>query len=508
MIPSEEFEEVILEKKSCSDAQYTIKQATQNFNNKLPIPQEQHISHEKQHNLCKDSLNESEILLELEEVPGLKKQKSDTSYDYKINKLKSFANKIIKNNKNNLLKSELSPIKNQQQNPKSILPVQSKGQNDERISIIKFEHHDEELKELYRQLEEVENKILEKRKRLKVLNPIDENEQFEQDQQQIEIKVNQSNEENTCLICGEDTKEIIQVLNCQHGFCSDCYEQYLDDRIINAKVINIPCPQEGCSEIFPERVIENIVSFTKFKKYLRFKLQIEIANDPNKRLCPSVDCDYYVERVNSNNDFVMCKCGTYVCLKCGQLAHFYQRCQQAIDYNFIIALNKYNIKSCPKCKSNIEKNEGCNHMTCRCKYEYCWVCLQKYYNDHYKFWSPRGCAIWSNGKFKTHKVVNHPDLMRRIFFLPRLILFLFRIIMILLKLLSIALFKSFKKPFFRINKKFYRSRKPKSCFFKAIYFFFVQLFIIIIVIIIFPFYFLFYRIYKEIKRLCHKGCSY
>ena len=38
---------------------------------------------------------------------------------------------------------------------------------------------------------------------------------------------------------------------------------------------------------------------------------------------------------------------------------------------------KANTRSCPKCKVPIEKNEGCNHMTCtnrRCKFEFCWIC--------------------------------------------------------------------------------------------------------------------------------------
>merc|ERR1740123_2425094 len=41
----------------------------------------------------------------------------------------------------------------------------------------------------------------------------------------------------------------------------------------------------------------------------------------------------------------------------------------------------------------IERNQGCNHMTCRrqvggCGYEFCWVCGGKYAEDHF---SPFGC---------------------------------------------------------------------------------------------------------------------
>jgi len=45
-----------------------------------------------------------------------------------------------------------------------------------------------------------------------------------------------------------------------------------------------------------------------------------------------------------------------------------------------------NTKECPKCQATIEKNGGCNHMTCRkCKHEFCWVCLGPWV-DHGTSW--------------------------------------------------------------------------------------------------------------------------
>lgn len=36
------------------------------------------------------------------------------------------------------------------------------------------------------------------------------------------------------------------------------------------------------------------------------------------------------------------------------------------------------LKSCPKCNSQIEKNGGCDHMTCRCGHEFFWSTLLPY----------------------------------------------------------------------------------------------------------------------------------
>lgn len=41
------------------------------------------------------------------------------------------------------------------------------------------------------------------------------------------------------------------------------------------------------------------------------------------------------------------------------------------------SLKKLGIKKCPNCGEGIQKNEGCQHMTClKCNSHICWNCLK------------------------------------------------------------------------------------------------------------------------------------
>lgn len=80
---------------------------------------------------------------------------------------------------------------------------------------------------------------------------------------------------------------------------------------------------------------------------------------------------------------VYCKCGNWFCFKCGNETHSPCNCGQTQLWNqkntnesenitWILA----NTKTCPACQKPIEKNQGCNHMTCKmCHHEFCWLCL-------------------------------------------------------------------------------------------------------------------------------------
>jgi hypothetical protein len=45
-------------------------------------------------------------------------------------------------------------------------------------------------------------------------------------------------------------------------------------------------------------------------------------------------------------------------------------------------------KRCPACRMFIEKTEGCNHMTCLCGHQFCFICIADWNEEHYQCGSP------------------------------------------------------------------------------------------------------------------------
>src|SRR3989338_4778288 len=63
----------------------------------------------------------------------------------------------------------------------------------------------------------------------------------------------------------------------------------------------------------------------------------------------------------------------------------YQRYQEHRDpiVPFLHLNRERNEQSCPHCGIIIAKIEGCNHITCYCRHEFCWICRQPYTDDYY-----------------------------------------------------------------------------------------------------------------------------
>ena len=207
---------------------------------------------------------------------------------------------------------------------------------------------------------------------------------------------------NICRICFSEkvNPNNISQISCGHFFCDSCIKTHITTKIINGKVLSIRCLMGGCPKKYSDEEIKANVTPEVFSKYKKFKNEQTKLNNPNKKYvnCPYPNCEELVEVVNSEEEFVRCMNGHDFCYKCHQLGfHKKGKCQKE---NLILLQqikkgndkNGINYKQCPKCKVIIEKNEGCNQMHCiNCGFNFCWLCLKKYTNDHYAMYNVRGC---------------------------------------------------------------------------------------------------------------------
>ncbi|CAD8050632.1 unnamed protein product [Paramecium sonneborni] len=232
---------------------------------------------------------------------------------------------------------------------------------------------------------------------------------------------------NQCPICQEQKGDNFE-LGCKHKFCRKCLEQYLNLKIDEGIVMQINCPI--CYyEIQYEEVVQNIQQ-NELDKYAKFRTQSFAEKDPTVRHCPNKQCELYVQL-----DTKRCQCGQEICIDCGNQYHGMSSCDELMDSIFVLDSRQEKIQRCPKCKIIVQKEGGCNHMTCkRCQYQFCWICRRKYTAKHYNQYNYFfGCP---NKQYSNTMPWRYPKLYK---FMPFILLVLMSPIWIILGILLLIL---------------------------------------------------------------------
>ena len=226
---------------------------------------------------------------------------------------------------------------------------------------------------------------------------------------------------NICQICMDEFDNPIEIENCNHKFCQECFHSYLVDRITHNNIDQMPCPKKNCkNKDLSENFFSQFLTEQEYFKYRQFKAQNEIAKDSKKVFCPL--CDSYADieegqdlMYDSNNpDYIKstlkCQNGHEFC-SCGRPLHEGDCYRDEKEFKDFLVTEK--IKKCPKCGFLIKKNRGCNHMTCgnpNCKYEFCWLCMQEAVPNHFDYGPCAGKQFYDPDSFSSQLKESHPCL--------------------------------------------------------------------------------------------------
>ena len=208
---------------------------------------------------------------------------------------------------------------------------------------------------------------------------------------------------DTCGICLSFLSDP-KSLSCNHRFCRSCFKDYLEIKIKDGQdAVQTRCPGFRCPLIVPRTFFLDLVSpelGVKFSDSWCVNSLVQSLKHELK-FCPNPHCDLVVHQLvpSDRPSAVTCGCGFDFCFACTNESHLPTTCAASVKWSeknssesqnvsWIIA----NTKPCPKCRKPIEKNQGCNHMTCRsCRTEFCWICL--------KPWSQHGGSFYTCNLF-------------------------------------------------------------------------------------------------------------
>ncbi|KAL1527401.1 hypothetical protein AB1Y20_016069 [Prymnesium parvum] len=200
-----------------------------------------------------------------------------------------------------------------------------------------------------------------------------------------------------CQICFEHSTEY-SALQCGHAYCNACYCTYAVSKVADEGhgCVYGRCPAEQCHLVLSKALVASLLTDeahrASLEQFARASSLSRSFVDDNAHIkwCPGADCGKAIQ-ARPGVTGVACTCGTRFCFKCGNEDHSPCSCEDLKRWiakckddsetsNWLMA----NTKACPKCQTSIEKNGGCNHMTCRngaCKFEFCWVCCGAW-KDH------------------------------------------------------------------------------------------------------------------------------
>ena len=191
-----------------------------------------------------------------------------------------------------------------------------------------------------------------------------------------------SGTQDCCQICLEVEIER-DALMCGHAFCLKCWGFYIEDLIKQGSIVQSKCPFFQCPLRIPESTVLKYCSPASKDKYFKLKCDNFIVLNPMYRWCPAPGCTSIAEYVNMSIHEISCTCGFIFCFSCGEEAHRPANCNLIKEWNIKNSAESENItwilantKQCPSCRKPIEKNQGCNHMTCHrevggCGFEFC-----------------------------------------------------------------------------------------------------------------------------------------
>ncbi|KAF2501530.1 hypothetical protein BU16DRAFT_556011 [Lophium mytilinum] len=168
--------------------------------------------------------------------------------------------------------------------------------------------------------------------------------------------------------------------------CRECLQAWIATRV-SEKIVQIGCPE--CDEHLSRGVVEAVAEKRVFDQLCEQESLNFIRTMEGFISCPNADCSGGHQHPHPEEEpiFTCEVCNAKYCTLCKVPYHDGLTCaeykqrgglteEQKGQEDATAKFKEKRTKKCPDCRSPIQKDRGCDHMTCSyCRKQFCWDCL-------------------------------------------------------------------------------------------------------------------------------------
>ncbi|KAH7848328.1 hypothetical protein Vadar_001365 [Vaccinium darrowii] len=198
-----------------------------------------------------------------------------------------------------------------------------------------------------------------------------------------------------CGICFEEKQnwQMFVNENCSHAFCYDCTGKHIEAKVQD-NITAIRCPEIDCKAELGFEACRNMLPEDVIARWAECLCMSQIP-ESHKVYCPFKDCSAMLlndtgETIRETECVV---CRRLICAKCRVPWHTEFTCDEfgrlgaeegegREDALVKELAKKKSWRKCLNCNIYVEKTQGCLHITCRCGYEFCYMCGSKWDISH------------------------------------------------------------------------------------------------------------------------------
>ncbi|OIW26173.1 hypothetical protein CONLIGDRAFT_684697 [Coniochaeta ligniaria NRRL 30616] len=191
-------------------------------------------------------------------------------------------------------------------------------------------------------------------------------------------------EDAACLVCIRVARRRAR-LPCGHTWCRRCLRTQVRNALRGGDGAWPPrcCRGEG-GEI-REGAVEWLGDRGVLDMYRRRRTETGVAVR-DRVYCHLITCASFIPLVHHTlagdrgrgGRIALCQepgCSRHTCVDCGTQAHVGRECPRDPDMEAVLqTIEAHGYQFCARCNAVVERIDGCNHITCRCGYQFCYMC--------------------------------------------------------------------------------------------------------------------------------------